>query len=553
MIDVRTHVPETGKTLTALLGLAAALGVIWLLGNVIAAQAARGVILLLAVIAVLAVAGKTLLDWRSGVYFFLPWLLFEDLIRKYLGNSMYVYFGKDVLIGITYIAFLMARWRGEHTLRFRPPFRHALGLFFLLGLVQCFNPGSPSEWYGLLGLKLYFYYIPLMFVGYALLRTERDLHRFLVVNVGLAAPIALIGILQAIIGLDFLNPKGGKDIEELGHLVRMTPSGLLVPRPPSVFVSDGRFADFLGFAFVLGLGTAGYLLLRTKRGRKIVFPAVALVALATVLSGGRGVFVNAVVSSLVLSAAMLWGAPAKLGEGYRLVKAIRRSLVAVVIAMSLAVILFPDVIGARWAFYRETIALDSPDSETADRAWDYPVGNLIKALSDPGWMTGHGIGTASLGVQYVSRIMEVPPVTIFVESGYGNLILEFGILGPVLWLAWTSILVLFAFKVMLQLKGTWAFPVAASIVWFAFFLLFPRTYGGLQGYQDYVLNAYFWLLVGVLFRLPALVAQEAVSGQLSAISQQGTGNREQVTGYRGQGTGYRLQGTAGSEPLTPNP
>ena len=522
MLDIRRVVPESGKTLTVGLGLAGVLGVVWLLGNAIAADAVRGVILLGAGLAVVMVAGKTASDWRSGVYLFLTWLLFEDLVRKYLGNNMYVYFGKDALIGVTYVALLMARWRGDSTERFRVPFKYALGAFFLLGLAQFYNPGSPSFWYGVLGLKLYYYYIPLMFVGYALLRTERDLHRFLVVNMALAAVIALVGILQAIVGLDFLNPHGGKDIEELGHLVRMTPSGLAVPRPPSVFVSDGRFGDYLTLAFILGLGTAGYLLLRAKRGRKIVFPAVALVALATILSGGRGASAIGLVSALVLSAGMLWGAPPKLGEGYRLVKAIRRSLIFVTLALSLAVIAFPQVIGARWAFYRETISPDSPDSETAERAWNYPIGELHKALSDHDWMFGHGIGTASLGGQYVSRIMEVPATGIGVESGYGALTLELGILGLVLWLVWTSSMMFEASKVLLKLKGTWAFPLALSIFWFAFYLLFPRTYGGMAGYQDFVLNAYFWLLVGIFFRLPGLVGQDS-------------GSRIQDSGLRGFG------------------
>jgi hypothetical protein len=510
MIDARRDVPQTGKMLTAVLAVAAVLGVVWLLDNAIMADAREGVILLAAAIAAVLAAGKIAADWRSGVYLFLTWLLFEDMVRKYMNNSMFIYFGKDALIGLTYVAFLMARLRGEHTERFRVPFKYALGMFVLLGLAQVFNSGSPSLWYGALGLKVYFYYIPLMCVGYALLRTERDLHRFLVVNMGLAAPVALLGILQAIFGLNLLNPHSGEDIELLGHLVRVTPSGLLVPRPPSVFVSDGRFADYLTLAFILGLGTAGYVVLRrSTRGQGIVFSAVALVGVAITISGSRGAFVFAVGSALLLSAGMLWGAPPKLGEGYRLLKAIRRSFIFVALALSMAVAFFPQVVGARWAFYRETISPDSPNSETAFRAWDYPVNNLLVALSDPNWVTGHGIGTASLGTQYVRRILEVPAPGIGVESGYGNLIVELGILGPILWLVWTSSLLFTAGKAVSRLKGTWAFPVAFSILWFAFYLLFPRTYGGSQGYQDYVPNAYFWLLVGVLFRLPALVARDS--------------------------------------------
>ena len=376
----------------------------------------------------------------------------------------------------------------------------------LFGFVQVFNPHSPSIFYGLLGMKLYFYYIPLMFVGYAMLRTEDDLRRFLVVSMTLAAVIASVGIIQSIVGVNFLNPHGGADIDELSHLVRYTPSGIAVLRPPSVFVSEGRFGAYLVVIFILGLGTAGYLLLRSKRGRIIVFPALALVVVAVILLGSRGGFLYAGASALVLSAGMLWGAPESRLGGYRLLKAIRRGFTFVALALSLAVILFPDVVGARWAFYRETLSPNSESFEAGGRVWDYPVGELQKALADPNWATGEGIGTASLGAQYVARILEVPvPNISWVENGYGNLIVEFGILGPILWLIWASSLVFAALKITLSLKGTWAFPVALSILWFEFLLLFPFTWGGIVQYQNFVSNAYFWLMVGVMFRLPGLV------------------------------------------------
>jgi len=34
--------------------------------------------------------------------------------------------------------------------------------------------------------------------------------------------------------------------------------------------------------------------------------------------------------------------------------------------------------------------------------------------------------------------------------------------------------------------------------------LFTFTWGSMVVYQNFVLNAYFWLLAGVLFRLPTL-------------------------------------------------
>src|SRR5215472_12105060 len=35
-------------------------------------------------------------NWRNGLYFFLAWLLFEDLARKFLGNNMAIFFAKDI-------------------------------------------------------------------------------------------------------------------------------------------------------------------------------------------------------------------------------------------------------------------------------------------------------------------------------------------------------------------------------------------------------------------------------------------------------------------------
>jgi len=47
---------------------------------------------------------------------------------------------------------------------------------------------------------------------------------------------------------------------------------------------------------------------------------------------------------------------------------------------------------------------------------------------------------------------------------------------------------------------------------YALLLLLPLTFMGSQAYQDFILNAYLWLLLGVLFRLPKL----ALSAQFAA-------------------------------------
>ncbi len=457
---------------------------------------------------VIVISMRILTDWRDGFRIFLIWLLLEDLVRKYMGNNMAIYFGKDFLVGISYLSFLMAA--RKHTVKlFRPPFIITLGLFFWLAIAQAFNPNSPSFVYSLLGLKLYFYYVPLIFLGYAIIEKEENLRQFLVLNMIIAGVIALLGIIQSIVGLTFLNPvELADDIKELGSLTRVAPiSGALVSRPTSVFVSDGRFASYMVLMFIVGLGTAGYLLLRARKGQSIVFISIGLTAVGGVMSGSRGAFLYIAVSALVVSTAMLWGAPWRWRQGHRLVKAIRRSLILISVAVALTVMLFPDAILARWAFYSETLSPDSSAYELDNRVWDYPYANLKGAFDNPHWVMGNGIGTASLGVQYVTRIMNVPSSYMGVESGYGVVILELGVVGVILWILWTLHVLFSSLGVVRKLKETPYFPVAVAIAWFTFILLILDSFGSISPFQNYVNNAYLWLLLGILFRLPMLAAE----------------------------------------------
>jgi hypothetical protein len=58
-----------------------------------------------------------------------------------------------------------------------------------------------------------------------------------------------------------------------------------------------------------------------------------------------------------------------------------------------------------------------------------------------------------------------------------------------------------AWQATKKLKGTVWFPIAFAIFWYAFLLVFPMSFYGFIAYQDFVMNAYFWLLLGILFRV----------------------------------------------------
>src|SRR5271166_3123042 len=453
--------------------------------------------------ALLFVAGAVVIailnDWRRGVYLLVGWILFEDFVRKFLGNNMAIYFAKDALAIILYISFFRSR-RANKIERFRVSFRIALLVFVWFGLLQVFNPGSSSIYYGILGAKIYFLYVPLIYVGYALMESEEDLHRFFSFTCVLILIVAGLGLAQSIIGPSFLNPAHmQEDIRELSALYRTAPiSGAIAYRPTSVFVSAGRFQDFLMVAWMITLGFGGYLLLRTRRGRTLAFTTVGVVAAASLMSASRGVFMWNAGTTLVIVAGFLWGAPWRQREVIRVLRAVQRTALLIGIGLILLLTIFPEELGSRLAIYSETLMPNSSASELVQRTQTYPLKQLEYAFSYERWPYGYGIGTCSLGRQYVIRIMGAAPMNVGVESGFGNLLLELGIVGLVLWVILGLVIAISAWKVVKELRGTPWFPLAFAIWFYALLLFFPMMYTGASPYQDFILNAYLWLLLGIL-------------------------------------------------------
>jgi hypothetical protein len=441
-------------------------------------------------------------DWRKGVYLFLAWILFEDFVRKYLGNNMAIYFAKDCLAILLYYSLFRAKAFNVPE-RFRPAFLVPLVAFFFLGLIQVFNPNSTSIFYGLMGMKLYFFYVPLLYVGYYFIDSEHRLRRFFIFNSVLILVVVCLGIAQAILGHTFLNPAVmQEDIRDLSTNYRASPiSGLIAYRPTSVFVSAGRFQNFLLVSWILTLGYGGFLLLRSRRGRLIAFVCIGIVAAGSLMTASRGVLVWNSAGTIFIAAGFLWGAPWRNREGLRVIRTIQRAIIFVGVAITLLAVLFPAELSSRLAIYSETLDPTSPTTELVSRSRDYPLQNLLRTFEYPQWPYGYGIGTTSLGVQYVARIMHAAPMRIGVENGYGQIILELGILGLILWIALASAICLATWRVVKYLKGSPYFPIAFAIFWYVFVLAFPMSFYGFIAYQDFVMNAYFWLLLGILFRL----------------------------------------------------
>lgn len=469
-----------------------------------------------AVVCSLVFAVKILTNWRQGIYIFFGWLFFEDFARKYLGNNTAVFFAKDILVVLVYVSFCLARVKRKEKASFRPAFFVPLMFLVWFASAQVFNPGSPSVLFGALGMKLYFLYFPLMYLGYALMDSERELRRFFLFSAVLILVVAALGVAQAIIGPTFLNPTTiQEDIRGLSTLYRVSPiTGQVAYRPTSVFVSTGRFQDLIVMSWTFLIGFGGYLLLRTKRSRVVALLAIAMLSAAALMSASRGVVMWCGGSMLVIVAAFIWGAPWRQGEGTRVVRSVQRIVMLGGLAIIALAMVFPEEVNSRLAIYRETLSPYSTASELAYRTREYPLANFLQAFNTERWPYGYGTGTASLGIQYIARVLKIQGTGVGVENGYGQLVIEWGVMGLALWLILGLAVCRSAWKVVKQLKGSPWFPLAFSIFWMLFLIFFPMGYNSMAYFQDFLVNAYFWLLIGILFRLPSL----ALSAQFAAVT-----------------------------------
>jgi hypothetical protein len=504
-------------------------GILIILGGLIAVLQAfvfvlandwNGFILVSVAVAGLVFAVLIFKDWRQGLYIFFGWLFLEDFVRKYLGNNMAIYFAKDFLVILIYISYYSERRNQKQNAAFRPPFLVPLLIFFWFAAGQVFNPGSTSVFYGFLGLKLYFLYVPLMYLGYALMDTEADLRKFFMFNIVLIFIVSVLGIAQSIVGPSFLNPAIlQEDIINLSTLYRVSPiTGLIAYRPTSLFVSTGRFQNLIIVSWAILIGFGGYLILRSRKGRIACFVTIGVLASAVLMSTSRGVMMWCGGSALVIVAAFFWGARWHQKEVSRVVGSIQRIILLGGLALVLLSVMFPDEVNSRLAIYSETLSPYSSASELASRARDYPLQNFLAAFDTPGWMYGYGTGTASLGTQYVARILHASKTGIAVENGYGQLIVEMGIFGLVLWLVLGASLSFSAWRIVKQLRGSPWFPLAFVIFWFVFLVFFPMGYNSVSFYQDFLVNAYFWMLIGILFRLPKIAFSVQFASEIRPAS-----------------------------------
>ena len=483
-------------------------------------------------IAIVGLLPAILRDWRIGFWAFAAWLPFEDLVRKFAGNDVRVYVMKD-LIFLVLLASLAKRLIALRAWKDASGEARAVTLALVSWATALAAYAAIDDWrVGLLGLRLNFFYLPLVAVGYFVAKDATRLRRVLFWLTIIATTTVILGIIQFVVGPSFLRPTantpGLVNLENYRGFFNAAGSASQVFRPSGTFADPGRFASMALVSLVLSLATLGVhsgQARADRAGRWVSSVGIVISLIGVYVAGGRA----PLIIGLVIAVVSFVGPKAEGRSRARRIVAMGAA--AAVAGLTIAVVA-PTQASEQVSFYAQSLNPQSDRNEW-DLRWNNYAGSLARGVAIAP-LFGRGAGTHSVGLQYIygGESNDVKALSrrygdastgigYEVESGWGAVAIEYGKVGVVLWTIWSLVWmrrILSSYRsVRAHREGRAVLPMA---VW-TFMLLFVLFFTGYQSFQNYLSNAYFWLLSGIIFGVAIppreSTPQQTAEGQVQLV------------------------------------
>jgi len=361
-----------------------------------------------------------------------------------------------------------------------------LALLAALVAIQVFNPDIESLLVGLVGLKVWLFYIPMAFIGYHLVRSRRDLDRVLKLMCMTALVPAIVGIVEAVLlytGNSSLvySLYGDAAYTSTQGFAAVQVGGATLLRVPSTFSFVAQY-----YVFMTAMVAIGYAWWRmappntSQRHARVLVWAILLIAVLT--SGARGAI--AFIPLLLLAILIIEG-----GLGTR--------AIGVLVTLGVGLLLTFGLVGANPTGVVGSLL------ENARIQFDTVIVTGAEEASKD-LLTGIGTGTDTNAIRYVTddEGQQFSATNGWQESYWAKSILELGIGGFILVIIALGAVFVSGVRTHRRLRDPGLRALSASIlglmVW-----AFANTPKG--QYLDFdPLNIYFWLFAGILFKLAVL-------------------------------------------------
>ncbi|MEH1970849.1 hormogonium polysaccharide biosynthesis protein HpsL [Nostoc sp.] len=445
---------------------------------------------------------------RQALYAFIIYVPVGGTITYYLGNSPILQLAKDAF----YVPALIGLWQTcrKQGLPIIIPQGIKIPLYIVLGCSvltllfinggQQFNPPSvgllekaPNEiplGMGILGLKVFLGYVPLIGCAYYLIRDKRDFLFLSRLQIVLILTCCVLGFIQYLLLLTgACQGTRGLEGDALfratlearcyfgGALVYSPDEGVI--RLPGTFVAPWQWAWFLiastFFTFATGFTDPS--------------PLWRLVGLGSLVA----VFINAVISGQRIALALVpicFGILLLLTGQIGNLKRFIPIGIGLALVLGIAMVTNPAVVQERTASFTSRWEASPPQ--------DFIVQQFEENWKNVDGPLGSGLGRATNSARAMGK-------TKLVETYYPKVLYEVGILGVLGFLGLVTSLTIISYKTYRSIKNRNFRSYGAALWVFILFISYNTYYYPLD--VDPV-AVYYWFFAGVLFKLPELEKQD---------------------------------------------
>ena len=445
---------------------------------------------------------------RQALYAFIVYVPIGGTITYYLGNSPILQLAKDAF----YVPALIGLWQTcrKQGLPIIIPQGIKIPLYIVLGCSlltllfvnggQQFNPPSVGLLQkaekeiplgmGILGLKVFLGYVPLIGCAYYLIRDKRDFLFLSRLQIGLTLICCVLGLFQYLLLLTGVC-HGTRGLE--GNALFVTSldarcyfGGALLYSPeegvvrlPGTFVAPWQWAWFLisstFFTFATGFTDPS-----------LIWRVVGLGSLVTV-------FINAVISGQRIALALVPTCFVILLLLTGQIGNLKRFIpigIGLALILGIAMVTNPVLVQERTESFTSRWDASPPQ--------DFIIQQFAENWKNVDGPLGSGLGRATNSARAMGQ-------TKLVETYYPKVLFEVGILGVLAFLSLVTTLTIIGFKTYRSIKNRNFRSYGAALWVFILFISYNTYYYPLD--VDPV-AVYYWFFAGVLFKLPELEKQD---------------------------------------------
>lgn len=437
-----------------------------------------------------------LVRWRWAFMGLLVFLPFAGLVSLRFHSIKEALLLKDFLFVLpAYVSFFFFHRRDARRIAVPKAVLLAMGFLALLVLLQLMNPGIANLTVAAIGLKVWLFYMPLLFLTSAYVESREDLARLLRVLVVIAIIPCAVGILQWFGAMTYGYEATMESFYDADAARAATNNfgrhqyGGTYFRIPSTFTFNSQY-----FGYIMGMLVFSYCLMRSDPSptwRRFGLIMIGVCIMASALSGARGALVF-IPLFLVVTAFL----------DQRLT-----GILGMVIAVPV-IILTALYLGG----LDPQITYGATGTLVADYSKEIVYENIINAFLQYPLGTGTGMNTGAARYAFSSDARAYTQLSFF-ESYYAKAMVELGFIGLPAALAVFATVIVKGLGVLRAVKDKSLRGAAAALV--AFFIVIAIHSG--KGWQvDYdPINIYLWVFAGILFKLTLLDGTPALPVMVS--------------------------------------